>query len=71
MALRYRPNLKAWMKKNHTVQLSGTDFTRALTADDIVDMPEFYNAYMLRNSGYEGSWLPQTEIQYEGRSLQS
>src|SRR5712692_5034421 len=43
------PNLKAWMKKNHTAQLAGTDFTNLLTADDIVDVPEFYNAYMLRN----------------------
>src|ERR1017187_1859733 len=47
------PKLKAWMKKNHTVQLSGTDFTKSLTPDDIVDVPEFFDAYMSRNSGFE------------------
>src|SRR5258708_30329793 len=34
------PKLKAWMKKNHTVQLAGTDFAKSLTADDVVDIPE-------------------------------
>ena len=56
------PKLKAWMKKNHTVQLSGTDFTNRLTADEIVDTPEFYNAYMLRNSGYDGVGFPKPKF---------
>jgi hypothetical protein len=56
------PKLKAWMKKNHTVELSGTDFTNLLTADDIVDTPEFYNAYMLRNSGYDGVGFPKPKF---------
>lgn len=56
------PSLKAWMKKNHTVQLSGTDFTRSVTADDVVDIPEFYDAYMLRNSGYEGTGFPKPKF---------
>ena len=56
------PKLKAWMKKNHTVQLSGTDFTKSVTADDVVDIPEFYDAYMLRNSGYEGTGFPKPKF---------
>jgi len=56
------PSLKAWMKKNHTVQLSGTDFTKSVTADDVVDIPEFYDAYMLRNSGYEGTGFPKPKF---------
>jgi hypothetical protein len=56
------PKLKAWMKKNHTAQLSGTDFTNLLTADDIVDVPEFYNAYMFRNSGFEGNGFPKPKF---------
>ncbi len=56
------PKLKEWMKKNHTVQLAGTDFTNLLTADDIVDTPEFYNAYMFRNSGYEGNGFPKPKF---------
>jgi hypothetical protein len=56
------PSLKAWMKKNHTVQLSGTDFTKSVTADNVVDIPEFYDAYMLRNSGYEGTGFPKPKF---------
>ena len=56
------PKLKAWMKTNHTVQLSGTDFTKSVTADDVVDIPEFYDAYMLRNSGYEGTGFPKPKF---------
>lgn len=43
--------LKAWMKKNHAVNFAGTAFTRKLTADDILDVKEFYDAYLKRNSG--------------------
>ena len=31
------PELKSWMKKHHSVQLSGTDFTKSLTPDEIID----------------------------------
>ena len=43
--------LKAWMKKQHSVDLSGPDLIRHLTADDIMEVPEFYDAYVKRNSG--------------------
>jgi hypothetical protein len=56
------PKLKTWMKQNHTVRLSGTNFAKSLTADDVVDIPEFYNAYMLRNSGYEGTGFPKPKF---------
>ena len=62
------PKLKAWMKKNHTVQLSGTDFTKLLTADDIVDTPEFYNAYILRNSGFEGTGFPKPKFKLKDQA---
>jgi hypothetical protein len=42
--------LKAWMKKNHWVNLSGEDFTKKLKIDDIMDVPEFFSAYVERNS---------------------
>lgn len=41
--------LKKWMKKNHTVALSGTDFTKKLTPEDITDVPEFLEAFMMYN----------------------
>ena len=43
--------LKAWMKKNHWVQLSGEDFIHKLKPADIMDVPEFFDAYVDRNSG--------------------
>jgi hypothetical protein len=39
------------MKKNHAVNFAGTAFTRKLTADDILNVKEFYDAYLKRNSG--------------------
>jgi hypothetical protein len=54
--------LKDWMKKNRTVYLGGTHLAKSLSADDVVDVPEFYNAYMLRNSGYEGAGFPKPKF---------
>jgi hypothetical protein len=45
------PELKDWMKKNHWVRLAGEDFVNKLTADDIMKVPEFFEAYVRRNSG--------------------
>jgi hypothetical protein len=54
--------LKEWMKKNHTVELRGKNLAKSLSADDVIDVPEFYNAYMLRNSGYEGNGFPKPKF---------
>jgi len=43
--------LRAWMKKNHWVQLSGEDFVKKLEVDDIMSVPEFFDAYVERMSG--------------------
>src|SRR5713226_4955284 len=42
--------LKAWMKRTHSTQLSGEEFRRLMKQDDVVDVPEFMNAYILDNS---------------------
>lgn len=42
--------LKAWMRKNQWVNLSGEDFIHKLHADDIMRVPEFYAAYLERNA---------------------
>src|SRR6202142_1028351 len=47
--LRVSTQLKAWMRKNHSVSLSGEEFVRGLTADDIMNVPEFFSAYLERN----------------------
>jgi hypothetical protein len=43
--------LKEWMKKNHTMELSGEDFVHKLKPADIMGVPEFFEAYLDRNSG--------------------
>ncbi|MFZ0213278.1 MAG: hypothetical protein WBE20_10540 [Candidatus Acidiferrales bacterium] len=41
--------LKTWMKKHHTVRVTGQDFTEGLTADEIINIPEFWKAYFELN----------------------
>lgn len=43
--------LKAWMKKKRSVELAGTGFIRRLKVDDLLDVPEFYEAYTKHNAG--------------------
>lgn len=52
------PQLKAWMKKNKCVSLSGEAFVHRLTPDDILGVPEFRRAYMERNAGDESVNFP-------------
>jgi hypothetical protein len=54
--------LKAWMKKNHWVQLSGEDFLHKLTPTDITDVPEFYAAYIARSAGSEAMGFPKAKF---------
>jgi len=51
--------LKAWMKTHRTVDLKGTDFTSHLTGDEIVGIPEFFDAYKTLNGGSTGGGYPQ------------
>jgi hypothetical protein len=63
------PELKAWMKKNHTVQLSGTDFVKSLTAADIVDVPEYFDAFVSRNSGLGALGFPKPKFNEKDRTV--
>jgi len=56
--LKVTPEMKTWMKKHHSVRLVGGDFVKSLTPDDIVDVPEFFEAYMMRNSAFKGVGFP-------------
>ena len=42
------PELKAWMKKNQCVNLSGEEFIKKLKIDDIIKVPEFFSVYVER-----------------------
>jgi hypothetical protein len=65
--LEVTPELKAWMKKHHSVQLSGEEFTKSLTADDIVDTPEYFKAYMMHNAAYRGMGFPEPKFKEKDR----
>jgi len=52
--LEVSPGLKAWMKRTRTVELSGAEFLRRLTADDLFEVPEFFQAYRTQNAGLPG-----------------
>jgi|HubBroStandDraft_6_1064221.scaffolds.fasta_scaffold49100_2 hypothetical protein len=50
--------LKAWMKTNHRVNLAGEDFTKMLKADDIMNVPEYFSAYVERMVGDRTAGFP-------------
>ena len=58
----YSPQLKAWMKKNRFVTLAGEDFIRKLHPADVMDVPEFFSAYMDRNAGDQSADFPKSRI---------
>src|SRR5579862_8745492 len=53
--------LKAWMKKNHSASLSGDAFLHRLHSAEIMDIPEFFSAYMERNSGDQFVGFPKAK----------
>ncbi len=60
--LDFSPELKKWMKKNHSVSLSGEDFIHKLKVSDVMDVPEFYKAYMQRNLGDQSGAFPKSKV---------
>jgi len=56
------PELRAWMKKNSCVTLTGEDFIHLLHADDILSVPEFKKAYLDRNSGDQSADFPEPKF---------
>jgi len=53
------PQLKAWMVKHQIVEMSGPAFPKAISPDDVLNIPEFKTAYMDRNAGDRTVNLPQ------------
>jgi len=70
-ALEISPEIKAWMKNHHSVQLSGEEFTKSLTPDDIVDTPEFFKAYMEHNAAFRGVGFPDPKFKEKERTYAS
>jgi hypothetical protein len=67
-ALDVSKELKAWMKTNHRVSLSGEDFTKMLKADDIMNVPEFFAAYTERMVGDHTAGFPTPKYKLEDRT---
>jgi hypothetical protein len=67
-ALDVSAELKAWMVKHHTVRLSGEDFTKSLSPDDIVDVPEYFKAYMTHNEAFRGLGFPEPKFKLKDRN---
>ena len=51
--------LKAWIKRTRRADLRGPDFIRSLTPDDVMDVPEFKEAYVTRNLIMVGLGFPR------------
>ena len=59
--LELSPELKTWMSKHQMVDLSGPAFPKAISPDDVLNIPEFKEAYMTRNAGDRTVILPQSK----------
>lgn len=53
------PELKAWIKAHNQLDLSSPDLDKTITAEDIMKVPEFFDAYERSNSGGVTKGLPQ------------
>lgn len=60
--------LKAWMKKHHSVEITGRSFRKSLTADDIINIPEFWKAYFDGNSSGAGIDFPARKYKERDRT---
>lgn len=56
------PELKAWMNKHRSVRLSGEEFIKSLTSEDVVDVPEYFKAYMAHNEAFRGVGFPEPKF---------
>jgi len=61
-ALEVSPELKAWMKSKKSVELAGSEFIRKLKVDDVMKVPEFYDAYLKRNAGDVAVGFPEPKF---------
>jgi hypothetical protein len=57
--------LKDWMKRNQWITFSGQDFIQKIKPDDVMNVPEFYKAYMDRNAADQGSGFPVEKVKNE------
>jgi len=56
--LKVSPELKTWLKAHDLLELTSPDIDKLLTTDDIMKVPEFFDAYQRSNSGGVTKGLP-------------
>jgi hypothetical protein len=57
--LKCSPELKAWIKEHKQLDLASPDIDKVITVDDIMKVPEFFDAYQRSNSGGVTKGVPQ------------
>lgn len=59
--LKVSPKLKEWMRAHETIDLASSEIEEKLSPDDVVDTPEFFDAYMKANSGGVTRGMPKVK----------
>ena len=67
-SLEVSKELKAWMKTNQWVNLSGEDFVKKLKPDDVMNVPEFFHAYVERMIGDSTVVFPTPKYKPEDKT---
>jgi hypothetical protein len=57
--LKCSPELKAWIKEHKQLDLASPDIDQVIKVDDIMKVPEFFEAYQKSNSGGVTKGVPQ------------
>lgn len=57
--LKCSPELKKWLKAHDVMDLTLPDLDKVFTTDDIMNIPEFFDAYQRSNSGGVTAGLPK------------
>lgn len=66
-SLEFSPELKDWMKRHRVATFSGEEFQRRLTVNDLLGIPEFYDAYLRRNAGDSSVGFPEPKFRERDR----
>lgn len=67
-SLEVSKQLKAWMKANHWVNLVGEDFHKKIKVDDVMNVPEFFTAYVERMAGDQTVAFPTPKYKLEDKT---
>lgn len=61
------PELKAWMKRTRTAQLTGNEFMAKLKLGDVIDVPEFFDAFLSANTANIAVGFPRAKYREADR----